>query len=184
MYLSDVTIKKCLASGTIEIVPKVKEEDIRPVGIRLHLDAKVLVPEPGVVDPANPTELAHRTVDLGAEAFLLKPGDFILASTIEKIKTASDLLGFLDGRSTIARLGMTVHVSSFVVDGNHDNARTITLEIKNLGVHSIRLRKGDAVAQICFAQLTEPIQQQSQSQYHGQDGVVAPNVVFRPGVDV
>lgn len=183
MYLADVTIKKYLREGIIEISPKIKDEDIRPIGIRLHLARKILVPKPGYVDLSSPSDLNHEIIDIEEDEFVLEPNAFILASTVEKIKMAPNIMGFLDGRSTIARLGLTVHVTAGVIDGKHDVAGTITLEIKNLGVYSVRLRENDAIGQLIFSTLGEDIQQESQSQYIGQDGVVAPNLAFRPGID-
>ncbi len=78
---------------------------------------------------------------------------------------------------------MTIHITAGVIDGNHDNARTVTLEIKNLGVHSIRFRENDALGQLMFALLSADIGQESQSQYSGQDGVLPPNLSFKPGID-
>lgn len=183
MYLADVTIKKYLQEGIIEINPTIKDEDIRPIGIRLHLARKILLPKPGFVDLRSPSNLEYEEVDIKKNSFTLKPNEFILASTIEKIRMAPNIMGFLDGRSTIARLGLTVHVTAGVIDGKHDVAGTITLEIKNLGVHSVCLRERDAVGQLIFATLGEDIQQESQSQYIGQDGVVGPRLNFRPGID-
>jgi len=183
MYLADVTIKQYLKDGLIEVVPSVKKEDIRPVGIRVHLAKDILVPKAGYVDFAQASNLEYETVDIEAKEFILEPGAFILASTVEKVRTASNIIAFLDGRSTIARLGVTIHITAGVIDGNHDNARTVTLEIKNLGVHSIRFRKNDALGQLMFALLSEDIRQESQSQYSGQNGVLPPNLNFKPGID-
>ncbi|MCP5940178.1 hypothetical protein NL351_30140, partial [Klebsiella pneumoniae] len=80
----------------------------RLVGIRVHLARKILVPHAGYVDLSSPSELKYDTVDIEKDEFILEPGAFILASTIERIKTAPNIIGFLDGRSTIARLGLTV----------------------------------------------------------------------------
>lgn len=183
MYLADVTIEQYLNDGLIEVIPAVKKEDIRPVGIRVHLAKDILVPKAGYVDFAKTSDLEYETIDIEAKEFILEPDAFILASTVEKVRTAPNIIAFLDGRSTIARLGVTIHITAGVIDGNHDNARTVTLEIKNLGVHSIRFRENDALGQLMFALLSEDIRQGSQSQYSGQDGVLPPNLSFKPGVD-
>lgn len=183
MYLADVTIRQYLEQGIIEVIPKVKQEDIRLVGIRVHLAKDILVPQAGYIDLDDPDNLDYASVDIEQNEFVLEPGEFILASTVEKIKTAPNIIGFLDGRSTVARLGLTIHVTAGVIDGNHDEARTITLEVKNLGVHSIRLRKNYPVGQLLFAMLSENIQQKSQTQYSKQDGVLPPNLAFKPGID-
>jgi len=183
MYLADVTIEQYLNDGLIEVVPSVKKEDIRPVGIRVHLAKDILVPKAGSVDFTQVSNLEYESIDIEATEFILEPGAFILASTVEKVRTAPNIIAFLDGRSTIARLGVTIHITAGVIDGNHDNARTVTLEIKNLGVHSIRFRENDALGQLMFALLSEDIRQESQSQYSGQDGVAPPNLNFKPGID-
>lgn len=183
MYLADVTIEQYLYNGLIEVIPSVKKEDIRPVGIRVHLAKDILIPKAGYVDFAQPSNLDYETIDIEAREFILEPGAFILASTVEKVRTTPNIIAFLDGRSTIARLSVTIHVTAGVIDGNHDNARTATLEIKNLGVHSIRFRENDAVGQLMFSLLSEDIGQESQSQYSGQDSVLPPNLNFKPGVD-
>lgn len=183
MYLSDISIQEYLHNGLIEVTPKLKKKDIRPAGIRIHLSNKILIPHPGYLDLSKPGKLEYSTVDLTKDEFILKPNDFILASSVEKIKVAKNIITFLDGRSTIARLGITIHITAGVVDGNHSEARAITLEIKNLGVHSIRLRENDPVGLVMFALLTSDINQPSQSQYAGQEGVLPPNLMFRPGID-
>lgn len=183
MYLSDVTIREYLESGSISITPTVKKEDVRPAGIRVHLANKILVPTPGLVDLSNPSELDYKEVDIADDGYILEPNGFILGSTIEKIKTTPDIIAFLDGRSTIARLGLTIHVTASAIDGNYTHPGTVTLEIKNLGVHSIRLHENDAIGQFMFATLSEGIEQQSQSQYANQDGALPPNLKFRPGID-
>lgn len=183
MYLADVTIEKYIQDGLIEIMPTVKSEDIRPVGVRVHLSKDILIPQAGYIDLTAPSDLEYKSIDIEKDEYVLEPGGFILASTVEKVKTASNLIAFLDGRSTIARLGLTIHVTAGVIDGNHDDARTITLEIKNLGVHSVRLHENDPIGQLMFASLSEEICQQSQSQYAGQDGVLPPNLTFKTGID-
>lgn len=183
MYLADATIRQYLERGIIEITPKVKQEDIRLVGIRVHLAKDILVPKTGYIDLNTPERLDYVSVDIEQDEFVLEPGGFILASTVEKVKTAQNIITFLDGRSTVARLGLTIHVTAGVIDGNHDEARAITLEMKNLGVHSIRLRKNYPVGQLLFALLSEDIQQKSQTQYAKQDGVLPPNLAFKPGID-
>ncbi len=184
MYLADIAIKKCLKQGEIKIIPEIDLKHVRPAGIRVHLAKKILIPKPGqTVSLRSPGDLQYDEIDLSKKKFTLGSDGFILASTVEKIKTASDILTFLDGRSTVARLGLTTHVTAGVIDGNHDDARSITLEIKNLGKFSVELNEGDAIGLVLFAKMTDKIVQPSQSQYAGQDGVVAPNLDFRPGVD-
>lgn len=154
------------------------------MGIRVHLNDKILIPKPGqTVDLQNPKELEYDEHHLKDDSYTIKPGEFLLASTFEKVKMDDSLVGFIDGRSTIARIGLTVHLSSTTIDGNHDETRAITLEMKNEGNFSIIIRYQDPVGMLTFAETKEGVEQRPQSQYRNQEGVLAPNMSFRPGED-
>ncbi len=184
MFLPDKKIKEYIKSGKIVIEPAYDEKNIRAAGIRVHLNDKILLPKPGqTIDLANPTELAYDEHHLKVASYTIKPGEFLLASTIEKIQMDRSLLAFIDGRSTIARLGLTVHLSSTTMDGNYDEPRATTLEMKNGGNFSIVIHYMDPVGMVVFAQMNDMVEQDPQSQYQGQDGVVAPNMAFKPGKD-
>lgn len=181
MILSDTTIKEYLAKGVITIIPACRESDIRPVGIRLHLHDEILIPVAHqTVDVENPTKIQYEPVKITETGYILKPTDFILASTVEKVMLPPNIVGQLDGRSTIARLGLMIHCSSNMVDGNHDEPRTIVYELKNLGHFNIILRKNMPLAMLVFHQMTESISQPSQSQYRNQNSVTPPNIHFKP----
>ncbi|MBU0660750.1 hypothetical protein KKG22_01060 [Patescibacteria group bacterium] len=70
------------------------------------------------------------------------------------------------------------------MDGNYNELRATTLEMKNEGNFSIILNYKDPIGMITFAELKEPVEGQPQSQYRGQDGVGAPNMNFIPGKDI
>ena len=184
MFLPDQTIKKYLQSGKIVVDPPCDEKNVRGAGIRVHLHDKILIPRPGqVIDLKNPVALEYDEHFLSQEPYTIKPGEFLLASTIEKLRLDRSLIAFIDGRSTIARLGLTVHLSSTTIDGNYDEARATTLEMKNAGNFSITINYQDPIGEIVFAEMKENVESQTQSQYRGQDGVAAPNVNFQPGQD-
>lgn len=179
MFLPDKTIRDHLRSRKIIIDPPLDEKDVRPAGIRLHLDDKILFPKPNqTIDLRNPHALEYDEHFLRTAPYTIKPGEFLLASTKEKIQLDRSLIGFLDGRSTIARLGLTVYLSSMCIDGNYDEPRATTLEMKNEGNFSITLNYQDHVAMIVFAEMKENVEQPIQSQYRSQDGVTPPNVLF------
>ncbi len=181
MILSDKKIKEYLDSGVITIIPKYKESDIRPVGVRLHLHDEILIPVANqTIDFDNPIDIKYETVKIPDSGYLLNPNDFILASSVEQIMLPPNIVGKLDGRSTIARLGIMIHCSSNIVDGNHDEPRSIVYEIKNLGNFRIILRKNMPLAMLVFNQVSESISQQSQAQYSNQKSVTPPNIHFKP----
>ena len=177
MILSDVTIKELIGSGHITILPDFDFGDLRPVGIRLHLGKDILIPEPDqTIDLSGNLEVKYQQVTMGEEGYLLKPGEFILGSTHEKFQVPRNIVCHIDGRSTTARLGLSIHCTATIVDGNFDELRSVVLEMKNIGPSNLLLKPELPIAMLTFAGLSSEIAQNSQEQYRGQEGVVAPNL--------
>ena len=177
MFLSDKTIKEYLDKGIIVVKPTVDSKDIRPTGIRIHLGREILFYEDGqTVDPQKPDAVAHKVVNLGKSPFVIGPGQFVIGHTLEKIKAPRDMLGFLDGRSTLARLGLTVHITAAIVDGLYEGGQTITLEIKNESNLSLKLSYKMAIGSLMFTKIDNEIAQEIQKQYKVQDGLTPPNL--------
>ena len=185
MFLSHQTLEKYVDEGKIIIQPEFDKKNIRPVGLRIHLAKDILIPEPNqTVEINNPTQPKYKEVDLTKEEFYLEPNEFILGATYEAIQTPPDVLAILDGRSTVARLGITTHVTAMIADGTFEMPHVVVLEIKNVGNFRIRLKFKDPIAMIVFAELKEPVVQKIQSQYGGgQNKVTPPNLNFRTGHD-
>lgn len=177
MILSDKTIKEYIISGKIRVLPEFDAKDIRPVGIRLHLGAAILIPQSGqLVDPSGTGEVAYESVNIGGDGYTLPPDGFILGTTYERFQVARDIVCHIDGRSTLARLGLSIHCTSGIIDGNFDEPRSVVLEIKNIGPTRLVLKQKLAIAMLTFTNLSAPIEQNTQEQYRGQDGAVAPNL--------
>jgi len=185
MFLSHQTIEKYIDEGKIIIEPEFDKKNLRPVGVRLHLAKHLLVAEPDqVVSLTAVQDLKYKEIDLTKENFLLQPGQFVLGASYEAIQTAPDVLAVLDGRSTIARLGLTTHITASVIDGTFETPHVAVLEIKNLGNFNVRLHFKDPIAMMLFAELKDPVTQKMQTQYGaGQNKVTAPNLRFRTGYD-
>jgi dCTP deaminase len=185
MFLSHQTIERYIDEGTIIIEPDFDKKDIRPVGIRIHLARSLLVPEPNqIVSLTVAQDLKYKEIDLTERDFLLKPGQFVLGATYEAIQTPPNILAILDGRSTVARLGLTTHITASVIDGTFETPHVAVLEIKNVGNFRIRLKFKDPVAMMLFAELKDPVTQRIQSQYGGgQSKATPPNLRFRTGHD-
>lgn len=185
MFLSHQDIENCIKDGSIKIGPNFDNKNIRPAGVRVHLGEEVIIPEAGQsVNLTEKNNLRYKTVNLLNTAFNLKPGDFVLASTFETFKTAPTILAILDGRSTIARLGLTTHITASIVDGTFETPHSPTLEIKNVGNFTIRLKFKDPIAMMLFAELKNPVTQGLQSQYRNIGNKVSPpNLNFKTGED-
>jgi len=185
MFLSHQTIQELILKGEIVIQPEFDKRDLRPAGIRVHLARHILVPEPGqLVDLHNPTEPKYKEIDLENHEFILEPNQFVLGATYEAIQTPTNVLAVLDGRSTIARIGLTTHVTASTCDGTLGGLHVIVLELKNLGNFKIKLNFKDPIAMVMFAQLDKPVMRQTTSQYGvNQSRVTPPNLKFKTGVD-
>jgi dCTP deaminase len=185
MFLSHQTIERYIDEGKITVRPEFDKKNIRPVGLRIHLAKDILVPEEGQTVEINaPADLKYKEIDLTKEEFYLEPGGFVLGATYEAIQTPPDVMSILDGRSTVARLGLTTHVTASIADGTFEMPHVVVLEIKNLGNFRVRLKYKDPIAMMVFAELKEPVIQKMQSQYNGgQNKVTPPNLNFRTGED-
>lgn len=154
MYLSHNSLEKLIDENKIIIKPDFNKKDIRPAGIRLHLAKEILIPEPNqTVEIDKPQKLKYKEIDLTQEKFYLEPEQFILGATYESIQTPSNILAILDGRSTLARLGITTHITASIIDGAFENPHVIVLEIKNAGNFKIRLKFKDPIAMLVFCRV-------------------------------
>jgi dCTP deaminase len=110
------------------------------------------------IDPRQPQSIgdAMRTIECAAdEPFIMQPGDFALASTVERLELADDLLGRLEGRSSIARLGITVHSTAAVFEPGWIG--TATMELSNLGRMAVALYPGMRICAFSFEQVSSPV---------------------------
>jgi dCTP deaminase len=180
MFLSHKTIERIIDEGSLIIRPQIDKKDIRPLGIRIHLAKNILIPEDGqTVDLTSPSDLKYKEVDLEKEEFYLEPNQFILGATYEAIQTPKDVAAILDGRSTVARLGLTTHITAAIADGTFEMPHVVVMEIKNMGNFRVRLKYKDPIAMMVFAKLTEPVEQKIESRYGaGQSKVSPPNLNF------
>jgi histidine triad (HIT) family protein len=139
----------------------------------------VLVPQDGGpvgLTDGQPVEFAE--ISIPREGFMLGPKKFVLAATRELLRVAPHLLCSLDGRSTVARLGLFVHCSSSTIDNVTGGRRSIVLELFNAGCRPVILRAGDPVAQVVFSTVSGSIEGQDALQYAGQEGNAPPTTSY------
>lgn len=162
MVLSDRDILIALEEGRIKIDPAPDlDKQLGSVSIDFRLGNTFMVFEHSrhsFIDPRHPSSIgdAMRTYHVeDDEAFIMQPGDFALASTKELLELPSDLLGRLEGRSSIARLGITVHSTAAVFEPGWIG--TATMELSNLGRMPVALYPGMRICAFSFQQLTSPV---------------------------
>ncbi|MEG7366682.1 dCTP deaminase [Serratia marcescens] len=112
------------------------------------------------------------------EAFFLHPGELALAVTFESVTLPNDLVGWLDGRSSLARLGLMVHVTAHRIDpGWHGR---IVLEFYNSGKLPLALRPGMLIGALSFEPLSgpaaRPYNSRQDAKYRDQQGAVASRI--------
>lgn len=157
MVLSDRDIRAYIKSGKIKIDP-LKEEHIRPAAIDLTLHENFRVfrnnshTHIDVKKEFDVTELVKAQEDGG---IIIHPREFVLGSTCEVITLPSDLIGLLEGRSSLGRIGIIVHATaSFVQPGF---SGYLTFEMSNISNMPIKLYAGMRVAQLAFLQMSTPV---------------------------
>ena len=158
--LSDKTLKKYLKEGKIGFEPLTDEKQIQPSSIDMRLgdEFKVFkVIRKPYIDPKDPDDISsymESTVVPEGEAFIIHPNEFALATTLEYVKVPDDLVARVEGRSSMGRLGVTMHVTAGFIDPGFEG--NITLEISNIGAMPVALYPGQRVCQIVFETMTSP----------------------------
>ncbi|MEM3556210.1 MAG: dCTP deaminase [Candidatus Micrarchaeia archaeon] len=152
MILSDRDIRNYLKRGVIKITPAPKEEQIGPASVDLTLSNQFWKPKDGI-RKLDLLEVGFKdaTEPFTAERVELKPGEMVLGKTLEKIELPANIAGRLEGRSSFARLGLAVHVtSSFIQPGSKNHQ---VLEIVNLSKKTIIIKAGMRVSQVVFEEM-------------------------------
>jgi len=162
VILSDRHILEALESGRIRIDPAPDlERQLGSVSVDFRLGTTFMVFEHSrfsFIDPRHPQSIgdAMRTIEVPPdEPFIMQPGDFALASTMENLELPDDLLGRLEGRSSIARLGITVHSTAAVFEPGWIG--TATMELSNLGRMAVALYPGMRVCAFSFETVSSPV---------------------------
>ena len=126
MILSDKTLQAMLSAGTLTITPLI-EDQIQPasVDIRLGNTFSVVEDSPsGIINMEN--EIRYKTIT--SESYILLPNQFVLATTMEYFDLPDDLTAFVEGRSSLGRMGLFIQNAGWVDPGFKGE---ITLELYN-----------------------------------------------------
>jgi dCTP deaminase len=127
----------------------------------------------GAIDVKHPTEdLMEEIVLTDDEPFILHPGEFVLGVTHEKVGLADDVVGQLNGKSSLGRLGIIVHATAGFIDPG--NTLKPTLELSNIGRLPVKLYPMMPVCQMAFIRLGTPAERpyghpERNSKYFGAD---------------
>lgn len=152
MILSDKDIADYLKRGILKITPCPTEEQIGPASVDLTLSNEFWKPR-NVKGKLDLCKVGFSRV-MGyfkAEEVELRPGQMVLGKTLEKIELPSNISGRLEGRSSFARLGLAIHVTSgFIQPGSRNHQ---ILEIVNMSSNRLVIRAGMRLSQVIFEEL-------------------------------
>lgn len=138
MILSDRTILYLMKEEEIKVTPTPSDVQVQPVSLDLLLATSFCRL------PANDYDQHRRIV---SSSTVIRPGEFMLGSTIERVTLPHHLAGVVHGKSTWARRGLLVEAAGLVDPGF---SGTITLELKNMSSRPLTLRAGVPICQISF----------------------------------
>src|SRR6202171_5055637 len=181
MVLSDVDIRRYLAEGKIRITPELPPEQFGSCSVDFRLGNEFNVFEhsrhafidlrekKGIEDLMKPVRVDDH------DAFILQPREFVLAITEESLELDDDVLGRLEGRSSLGRIGIIVHGTAGLFDPGWRGRAT--LELSNLGVMPVALYPGMRICSFTFEQLSSrvevPYYKKVGNKYAGQERPVA-----------
>ena len=163
MTLSDVNIQEYLSMKKLIIEPLVLGA-IQPASVDLRLGSEFMKIEKKQVIRSD-----HRVIynKCKCDEFRIKPGEFILATTIEWLELPNNIVGELSGKSSWGRRGLKIENAGFVDPGFKGN---LTLEILNEGSAPVIIKKGEPICQIEFRRTLTPAKNPYNGKYVGQSG--------------
>ena len=176
MLLSDRDLRAEIAAGRLGIDP-FDDALVQPSSVDVRIDRFFRLFDNHkypVIDPAVDQPDLTRLVEVKPdEAFILHPGEFVLASTYEVVTLPDDVAGRLEGKSSLGRLGLLTHSTAGFIDPGFSGH--VTLELSNVATLPIKLWPGMKIGQLCLFRLSSPAEHpygsaQYGSRYQGQRG--------------
>lgn len=163
MILSDFTLRQMVADGSLRIDP-IKENSIQPASIDCHLGRHFLTikdKEMNVI--ALDQEVKYDEIE--SDSIIIPSHSFILATTEEYLYLPNNLTAFVEGRSSIGRIGLFIQNAGWVDPGFEGR---ITLELYNASSIPIRLEAGRRICQLVFCQMDRTAENPYRGKYQGQ----------------
>ncbi len=171
MILSDRSIKELIKRGRLVIEPY-KEENVQASSIDLTLGGEVLYYRSECIDLKS-EHIPVEKINIPEEGILIPSKAFLLATTEEYIKLPENITAFVEGRSSLGRLGLFIENAGWVDAGFEGQ---ITLELYNANNCPIRIYKGIRICQIVLARLDKRAEKPYRGKYQGQRGATPSRV--------
>lgn len=171
MILSDHTIMYNVVDNRLAIEP-LDPKQIQPASVDIRLGNTFSIVEDfpdGII--TMDSKIAYKTIT--ADRYVLMPGQFVLATTMEYFKLPDNLTAFVEGRSSLGRMGLFIQNAGWVDPGFEGE---ITLELFNANKCAIELKAGRRVGQLVFAEMDKPALHPYNGKYQGQKGATGSKV--------
>ena len=171
MILSDKTLFEMIEADTLQISPLEKHQ-IQPASVDIRLGNTFSIVEDlpsGIINLED--EIPYKTIV--TDTYILLPNQFVLATTMEYFHLPDDLTAFVEGRSSLGRMGLFIQNAGWVDPGFHGE---ITLELFNANRCAIELKAGRRIGQLVFAKMDSPAIHPYQGKYQGQKGATGSRV--------
>jgi len=149
MILVDWQLLDRIKRGFIKIDPY-NPDLVQPNSIDIRLGNHFIWYKPGkdIIDPYERDSVIADVDETHADSFILNPGRFILAETLERIELPDNIVATIEGKSSIARLGVTLHQTGGWIDAGFRG--TITLEMANVNSRPVKVYAGMPIGQLVF----------------------------------
>ncbi|MBR2876132.1 MAG: dCTP deaminase [Clostridia bacterium] len=171
MILSDKTLMKMIENKEL-IVEPIEKEQIQPASVDIRLGNTFSIVEDtstGIINLEN--EIKYKTIT--TDSYILLPNQFVLATTMEYFDLPDDLTAFVEGRSSLGRMGLFIQNAGWVDPGFKGE---ITLELYNANRCAIELKAGRRVGQLVFAKMDDTALNPYNGKYQGQKGATGSRV--------
>ncbi|WP_216828404.1 dCTP deaminase [Alkalihalobacterium elongatum] len=171
MILSDKTINKMLRNGELTIEP-LTEGQVQPASVDIRLGTHFLKIDENVIESIS-LEKEAKYIEFESNEVVIPPNSFLLATTKEYIKLPNYVTAFVEGRSSIGRMGLFIQNAGWVDPGFEGE---ITLELYNANRLPIRLKSGRRICQLVFALMDQKAGAPYQGKYQGQRKAVGSRI--------
>lgn len=163
MILSDGTLKAMLKSGELLVEP-IQDNSIQPASIDCRLGNHFLIVEDNTMAMITlDSEIQYRQIE--NESITIPPHSFLLATTMEYVRLPHNVTAFVEGRSSIGRIGLFIQNAGWVDPGFEGR---ITLELYNANSLPIQLQAGRRICQMVFCRMDRAAERPYMGKYQGQ----------------
>lgn len=160
MILGDKEIKRLIHQGLLDCA-----DNVEPASVDIRIGHTFLLPKKKLFGITLGDKVGYTRKEIGkGQAFMLKTGQFALATTMESVDLPSDVAAFVQGRSSIGRIGLTIQNAGFIDPGFFGH---ITLELVNESPSPIWITPGYRVGQLVFIRCTD-VEHPYNGKYNGQ----------------